>query len=352
MKNTPNTLRVLFTLSLALLAGTTATAHEDHNAIDDMAKAAQVLLASLDADQRELATYKLPVDERENWHFIPKPFEGEKMRGGVTLKAMRPDQRHLAYALLSSGLSHQGYLTATQIMSLERILWELANEAPHRDTLMYYVSIFGKPGSKNWGWRFEGHHLSLNFTVASGKLVSTTPNFFASNPGVILEGPRKGLQVLANEENVARALIQSLSKKQRKDAVISDKAPKDILTSADRTVKHLGDEGIAFGDLKKNQQAKLFELINVYVQRVRGEFAAAELKAIKTAGHDKIIFTWAGGLNKGEGHYYRVQGPTFLLEYANTQNNASHVHSVWRDFNGDFGRDLLKEHYQTDHKGK
>ena len=347
MRNRRSVLVVLLMISMSSLTGATVLAHE---IADEMATAAQVWLDALDVDQRRLATFTLTDGERENWHFIPKPFEGDGMRGGIPLKAMRPDQRHLAQALLASGLSHRGYLTAAQIMSLERVLWELENESPRRDSTRYYVSIFGKPGSKNWGWRFEGHHLSMNFTIANGKLISGTPNFFASNPAVVLQGPRQGLQVLADEENLARELVQSLSQEQRKLAVVEDKAPDDILTSAKPTIEHLGDAGITFNDLKQDQQAHLLRLIEVYVHRVRREFANEQLAAIKAAGHDRIVFAWAGGIDKGQRHYYRVQGPIFLLEYANTQNDANHVHSVWRDFDGDFGRDLLKEHYQTAHQ--
>ncbi len=334
--------------ALALLGGPSASAHE---AADDMATAAQVWLASLTKEQKKTATFELTVPKRENWAFVPKPFEGEKARKGVTIKSMRPDQRHLAYALLSTGLSHRGMLTASQIMSLEYVLWELEN-ADHRDTEMYYVAIFGDPTSDSWAWAFEGHHMSLNFTIADGKVASATPNFFASNPGVIHEGPRKGLKVLAGEEDVARELVKSLSRKQRKTAVFEEKSPKEILTTAEPVVEHLGDAGIAYGDLNKDQQAKLMELIRVYVERVREEVAEEELAAIEKVGLDKIVFAWAGGLEPKEGHYYRVQGPTFLLEYANTQNGAEHVHAVWRDFDGDFGRDVLKEHYQKSHKGE
>lgn len=340
---------ILFSTALLLLSGFHGRAHE---AADDMATAAQVWLASLSEEQKEAATFELTTPAREDWHFIPKPFEGEGVRKGVTLKSMGPDQRHLAYGLLSTGLSHRGMLTATQIMSLEQVLWEMENNDPKRDTQMYYVSIYGDPASGDWAWAFEGHHLSLNFTVAGGKVASVTPNFFASNPGIIHEGPRKGLKVLAVEEDIARELVKSLSEAQRGTAVIEDKAPRDILTSAEPTVEHLGDAGISYGDLTKDQQAKLLELIDVYVKRVRAEVAAEEMEKIKSEGLDKIVFAWAGGFEPKQGHYYRVQGPTFLLEYANTQNGAEHVHAVWRDFDGDFGRDVLKEHYQAHHKAK
>lgn len=341
-----------FSIITALCALAVTPALKAHESATEMAEAAQIWLSMLSEEQKALATYELTDEERENWHFVPKPFEGEEMRGGLTLKDMSVDQRHLAYGLLSSGLSHRGYLTAVQIMSLEQVLWELENNDPKRDTMMYYVSIFGEPGSKSWGWRFEGHHLSLNFTISDGKVVSGTPSFFASNPGEILEGPRKGQRVLAAEEDTARALVKALTEEQRAKAIFQEKAPRDILTSAEPTVTSLGDAGLGWSELDKEQRQQLRELINVYVHRLRPEVAKDDLAAIKEAGMENIVFAWAGGLEKGEQHYYRVQGPTFLLEYANTQNNASHVHAVWRDFEGDFGRDILKEHYQTHHKAE
>lgn len=336
------------TLIAAFLAFAAVPSLTAHEGATEMAEAANLWLATLDEEQKSLATFALTDAERENWHFIPKPFEGEGRRGGLALKDMSAEQRHLAYGLLSSGMSHRGFLTAVQIMSLEQVLWELEND-PKRDTLMYYVSLFGDPGSEAWGWRFEGHHLSLNFTIANGAVVSGTPNFFASNPGEILEGPRKGLRVLAAEEDVARELITSLSAEQRSKTIVEEKAPNDILTAAEPTVTSLGDAGIGWSELEPEQRKKLRELIHVYVHRLRPEVAKEDLAAIKEAGMNKIVFAWAGEVEKGKPHYYRVQGPTFLLEYANTQNNANHVHAVWRDFAGDFGRDLLKEHYQAHH---
>ena len=172
-----------------------------------MAAAAKGFLDNLTDEQKAKAVYKLTDAEREHWIYVPQPFEGEGMRKGLTIKDMRPDQRHLAYALLSTGLSYHGYRTALQIMSLEQVLWELENNAPKRDTQMYYITIFGDPGSKAWGWRFEGHHLSMNFTVADGKVISATPSFFASNPGEVRQGPRAGLRVLAAEEDVQRIRV-------------------------------------------------------------------------------------------------------------------------------------------------
>lgn len=330
---------ILFSAFLALSVSPLSA----HDAAEDMAGAAKSFLLNLDDAQKAKATYQLDGPEREDWYFIPRPFEGEDAREGLPLKEMRGDQRHLAYALLSSGLSHRGFSTALHIMSLEQVLWEM-EQAPKRDTMMYYFSIYGEPGSDHWGWGVEGHHLSINFTIVDGKVVSGTPSFFASNPGNVPEGPRKGLRVLSEEEDVARALVTALDEGQRKVAMVMDKAPRDVLTEAKPKVESLGDAGIAYGDLNKAQVELLNQLIDVYVHRLRPDVADSDLAKIKEAGMDKIVFGWAGGIKMGEPHYYRVQGPTFILEYANTQNNANHVHAVWRDFDGDFGRDVLAEH--------
>lgn len=334
---------------LTILASLATLPGKAHDAADEMAAAAEAFLTNLDDEQRAKATYKLDGPEREEWYFIPRPFEGKDVREGLPLKEMDGSQKHLAYALLSSGMSHRGLSTALQIMSLEQVLWELEQD-PKRDTEMYYFSIYGKPGSKNWAWAVEGHHLSVNFTIANGEVVSGTPSFFASNPGEVLEGPRKGLRVLAGEEDVARSLISALSEEQRKTAIVMDKAPRDILTAAKPTVEALENVGIPYGELERKQEKLLNQLIHVYVHRLRTDVADSDLEKIKEAGMENIRFAWAGGIEKGDPHYYRVQGPTFILEYANTQNNANHVHAVWRDFDGDFGRDVLAEHYKEHHK--
>lgn len=340
--------RFLILFSFAALICGRATAHD---VAADMADAANAWLSTLSDEQKAKAVFDWSNPDREDWHFIPKPFEGEGMRGGLPMKEQRADQRHLAYALLNTGLSSDGFTTAVDIMSLEHVLWEIEN-APKRDTEMYYFSIFGTPGSKNWSWTVEGHHLSLNFTVADGKLVSGTPCFFGSNPAEIKEGPRKGFRALGAEEDAGRSLVKSLSDEQKAMAIYDKTAPKDVLTSADSKVSSLGDAGIPYTKLKDEQKKALSSLIDIYIHRLRPEVADEELAEINKVGLDKVLFAWAGGIEKGDPHYYRVQGPTFLLEYDDTQNGANHIHAVWRDFDGDFGRDLLKEHYQAYHKAK
>lgn len=313
-----------------------------HPVAEAMTDAANKFLAGLTPEQRAKATFDWKSDERENWHYIPKD------RKGLTVKEMSPEQRILAFALLASGLSHQGYAKATNVMSLESVLAVMEGPGRRfpRDPELYYFSVFGKPeATGTWSWRVEGHHFSANFTLVQGRYLASTPSFLGSNPAEVRQGPRKGLRVLAHEEDIARKLVKSLNEDQRKLAVFNSVAPKEILTEAKRHITALESAGIAAAKLNPAQTTLLLDVIKEYVQRVRPELADEDLKKIQTAGMDKIYFAWAGGVEKGEGHYYRVQGPTFLLEYDNTQNDNNHIHAVWRDFDGDFGEDLLKKHY-------
>ncbi|HWN96290.1 MAG TPA: DUF3500 domain-containing protein [Methylomirabilota bacterium] len=320
-----------------------ATFCRAHVAGEEMAAAANKFLEALTPEQRAKTTFELKSDERHNWHFIPK------VRQGLTLKDMTPAQRANAHALLRAGLSAHGYEKATNIISLEGILKEI--EGPRgamvRDNELYYFSIFGKPEpSGTWGWRVEGHHFSQNFTIVKGELFSGTPSFMGTNPAEVRQGPRKGLRVLADDEDLGRALVKSFDDGQRKTVVFEEKAPADIITAAKRKVMPLETAGLPSSKMTKEQSAQLQKLVKAYVNRLRGDVAEMDLKRIEKAGWDKVYFAWAGGTEKGDPHYYRVQGPTFLIEYDNTQNNANHVHAVWRDFDNDFGEDLLRKHYQ------
>ncbi len=337
------------TLLVALLAFALAPISRAHVAGEEMAAAANKFLESLRPEQRAKATFELKGDERLDWHFIPK------VRKGLTLKDMSEAQRTLAHALLRSGLSAHGYAKTTNIISLEDILkvLEAGKGTMVRDHELYYFSIFGTPSATGtWGWRMEGHHYSQNFTVVKGELFSGTPSFMGTNPGEVRSGPRKGLRVLAEEEDLGRALVKSLNDEQRKAAIFDTKAPADIITVAKRKVTPLETAGIAAPKLDAAQTARLQALVKTYVGRLRGDLADADFAKIQKQGWEKVYFAWAGGLEKGEPHYYRVQGPTFLIEYDNTQNDANHVHAVWRDFDNDFGEDLLRKHYAEMPHGK
>jgi len=337
--NTFRPLVALFILAQLTVARAVASPQEE------MTQAANNLLAALTPDQMTKATYEFKADERFDWHFIPRE------RKGLPFKEMTPAQQRLAHALLASGMSQRGYAKATTIMSLEDILRELEQgKGPARDPERYFVTIFGRPDAKGtWGWRVEGHHISLNFTLVKGEFTSVTPSFLGTNPAEVKDGPRKGLRVLAAEEDLGRQLIKSLNDDQKKTAIYTNAAPHEIVTGNDRKARELTPMGVAAAKMNKAQNELLWQLVQEYVRRYRSELADEDLKKIEKAGRSKIHFAWAGSLEVGQGHYYRVQGPTFLLEYDDTQNNANHIHAVWRDLENDFGEDLLRKHYEQYH---
>jgi hypothetical protein len=263
---------------------------------------------------------------------------------------MDEKQRTLARALLASGLSERGLLQAESVMALERVLRAMEH-ATHRDETLYYFTVFGHPSAKEtWGWRVEGHHLSVNFTIVDGHTISATPNFVGANPGEVrIPGPQAGQRVLAAEEDLGRAFVTSLTEEQRHQAIVSDQAPGDILTRNDRQAKAPEPTGLGYAAMTADQQVRFRALVGLYANRLRHEVAEAELQKINDSGWNHLSFAWAGSLQPGVGHYYRIQSPDFVIEYDNTQNNANHIHTVWRDFAGDFGRDLLQEHYREAH---
>jgi len=309
------------------------------------ADAARAFLASLTPEQRAQATFDFQNDERFAWHYIPKE------RKGLPLRDMTPTQKQLAHALLAAGLSQRGYIKATTIMSLDEILKVMENgKGPRRDPEGYFFSVFGEPSDTGtWGYRVEGHHLSQNFTITNGK-VEDGPSFFGTNPAEVLDGPRKGLRVLAREDDLGRDVIQSLTPEQKNAAIVSKEAPKDILTEASRKAALAGQpSGIQISKLTAHQRELLDNLLGEYSNNVPSDMAEARKAEIKSAGNN-LYFAWAGGVEARQPHYYRIQSPKFLVEFDDTQDNANHIHSVWRDFDGDFGLDLLKEHYQTSHR--
>ena len=336
------------TFALTLVFSTSALAHPDQTAAD-MANAANAFLATLKPEQIAKATFELNDTNRTRWHFVPTEMHP---RHGLSFREMQQDQQHMAYALLASVLSARGLQKTAQIMSLEQILHDANPKGRFaRDPKWYFISIFGKPSVKGtWGWRFEGHHLSLSFTVVDGHIGGLTPSFLGTNPGKVLDGPRKGLQVLATEEKIARALTRSLNAEQRKVAVVDEKAPADIITKADRKARRLEPLGLAASEMNKKQFTQLWTLIEEYLRNYRPDLAEEGLKHLEGLDLKMIHFAWAGSLESGKGHYYRIQAPDFLIEYDNTQNGANHVHCVVRDLKRDFGEDLLRQHYEQHHK--
>jgi hypothetical protein len=340
MRLTP---RIVFA-GVALLLSVTLSRAADPAA--DMLKAAQAFLASLSPEQKAKTVFPFAHAERENWIFVPHA------RQGLPLKAMSDTQRELALALLRSALSAGGVTRVESIRALENVLKEIEgpNGAMVRDPMLHYVTLFGAPGDRaTWGWRYEGHHVSLNFTIINGRLAAVTPSFLGDNPAEVRSGPLAGRRTLPEEEDLGRALVKSLDEAERRIAIFSDKAPGEIITSNNQRIDPLSPAGLAVAQMTPAQRDQLLALVNVYIGRYRADIGGDALAKIMAAGWEKVHFAWAGGLEKGQGHYYRIQGPTFLVEYDNTQNNANHIHTVWRDFNGDFGRDVLAEHYAEEH---
>jgi len=342
--------RLLLSVACVLLAGAGAMLAAERSS-SAMADAATAFLASLTPEQRQKAVFPVEGDELTHWNFIPtETFP----RNGLTVKEMTDAQRGLAHNLMKAGLSQRGYVTATSIMQLEEVLGALEQrdrdggrqaEGFRRDPVRYFFSVFGTPSKKQtWGWRVEGHHVSLHFTVVNGTMVASSPSMFGSNPAEVLDGPKKGTRILAAEEDTARALLMALDASQRTQAVINGVAPNEIVTTNKVAVSPLSPVGIQASAMTAAQRDLLMKVIDVYAGFMADDIAAERLEKIKKAGTEKIAFAWAGAAERGQKHYYRIQGPTFLIEYDNAQNDGNHIHSVWRDFNGDFGRDLLREH--------
>jgi uncharacterized protein DUF3500 len=317
--------------------------HVGH-AVSLMTECANRFLAALDDNQRGKATFPFDADERMNWHFIPKE------RKGLPLREMSPYQKHLASALLAAGLSQTGYIKAVTIMSLEDVLKIMEKDTgERRDPEKYYFSVFGTPAnSGTWGYRIEGHHLSQNYTVVNGEAIDG-PSFFGCNPAEVRQGPRKGLRTLAGEDDLSIELIHTLDEQQQKVAVVEPTAYKDILTAASRKAALQGQpSGLSASKMNSRQFDALMALMEEYARNVPDELAEQRMAQINKAARN-IYFAWSGGINSSDPRYYRVQTPSFLIEFDDTQDNANHIHSVWRDFNGDFGEDLLQRHYSASH---
>ena len=331
---------VLLALGAMALAGGPLPAEAAPEGAPTMAKAATSFLATLDPARRAKARLPFNSAERLNWNFVPRE------RQGVPIKQMSPEERQAALALLKSSLSARGFGKVETIVHLEEVLFAISGSAV-RDPGLYYFTVFGEPSERGaWGWRYEGHHVSLNWTVVDGRVVASTPQFLGANPAEVRDGPMKGTRALAAEEDLGRALVKSLSAGQRSEAVLSKNAPEDILTGDSREAAIQEDKGISYGKLTQEQQGLLLSLIQEYAAAQPPAVALARLARVK-AELPNVKFAWMGGLEKGQGHYYRIQGSTFLIEYDNTQNNANHIHCVWREFKGDWGNDLLAEHYRT-----
>jgi len=338
---------VLFVCAAAL-----GLAYHEARLEEVMAQSAQHFLNALTPEQTPKSQLAFDAADRTLWHFVPdNSFEQTHghPRPGLTFGELEPYQRRLADALLSSGLSKAGFRKAVTIMSLEDVLRRAEKDtAGRRDPMRYHVSIFGKPAPDGtWAWRVEGHHVSVNYTIKNGQIVSSTPSFFGSNPHEVREGPRSGLRVLAREEDLARKLVMSFNEEQRKTAVVDGKAYRDILTAFQTRAKLENQPpGIQASKLTAQQYETLVAVLEEYAYNMPLEVAEKRMKQVRDTAKDKLLFAWAGSIEPGQGDYYRIQSPAFLVEYDNTQNTNNHSHTVWRDFNGDFGFDALAMHHR------
>jgi hypothetical protein len=312
--------------------------------------AAKNFVATLDASQRTLTLFPFDSEERFNFHYFPIDD-----RKGLPLDKMSESQKTLAMKLLSSCVADNTVKKINDIIELENILKVLENRKPDdhfRDPGKYHIAIFGVPGEKNiWGWRFEGHHVSFHFSAKDNSLVAGTPGFLGSNPAIVPDGAQKGKEILKDEKEDALKLLRSFSAEQLKKAVVSSEAPGDIITRIDRKAMIDDPKGLTYAEMTDRQREDFLQLIRLYVTRYKKDFADNMLNEIKTAGLDKLRFAWAGETETGIGHphYYRIVGPTIIIEYDNTQNNANHVHTVVRDRLHDYGGDQLLEHYKKGH---
>lgn len=313
-----------------------------------MAAAATAFLDTLDAPQRQKAALDFADEaERTNWHYVPRP------RQGLPIKEMDADQRRLALALVDTGLGPEARRTLRTIMGLEDVLAQVEGPGRRfpRDPELYYLSVFGDPsGQQPWGWRFEGHHISLNNTLVGDCHVAGMPVFFGSNPAQVRHGELEGLRALRQEEDLGRQLLFELDGEQQRQAIVNAEAPPDIITqNAPYVTDQVAPEGLRAADMNAGQRQLLDALIATYVRRLPEELAEAELARIEAEDRQEVRFAWAGARERGGPHYYRVQGPSYLAEYDNTQNDANHIHAVWRDLGNDFGADILRRHYKQDH---
>jgi hypothetical protein len=315
-------------------------------------EAALAFLGSLPDSTRPVATLPFDQDERRRWFFVPTSLVPGG-RHGLPLERMTPAQRDAAWRLLETALSPNGFVTARAIAENESLLHRIENENPPsgqrliRDPLHYWVSIFGTPGDEEpWGWRFEGHHLSVNVTRGGPDGTSVTPLFMGANPHRVPSGPTAGARLLAREEDVARELLALFDPAQRARAIAGDTTHREILTRNDPVARQLPTQGLPAAEMTAPQRAKLRELLEVYAHRLTPTHARQQLARIDEVGFERLYFVWSGSTDIGRAHYYRIHGPTVLVEYDNSQNNANHSHTVWRDLENDFGGDLLRRHYE------
>ncbi len=315
-----------------------------HASTAGMTKAAKRFVESLSGDQRDKTVYEYMDGERIFWYYPPVN------RHGLALRDMDDDQRQLAYSLMETGLTQESFEKAKLIIEHEAVLGPIEKEAGVisfvRDPDLYYWTLFGDPGSDSepWGWRVEGHHISLNFSLWGDRFISMTPFFYGANPAEVRKGPKKGLRILDDREDLGFELMNSLDKGQTSTATIYAEAPYDILTYNSSHVSLPPEEGLRASKMNDTQKGILRNLVKVYVDEVRSDMAEDKWARLEEEGFDGLHWAWGGPVEKGKQNYYRIHGGNFVVEYDNRQNDGNHIHSVWRDIDNDFANDVLREH--------
>jgi hypothetical protein len=318
-----------------------------------MAEAALDFLGSLNEQQRRLAQLPFGDDRRYVWDYRPPE---STPRNGLRLINMTQEQQRKAMAVVDIGMSVRGARQVREIYDLEVPLLAQEKESMRvtpfiRHPEHYAFCVFGDPnGTKPWAWHVGGHHIALHFTVIDGDRMACVPLFFGANPAEVHHGPTTGQRTLAEEEDLARALVTGLPEQLKQTAIVSETAFPDILTDKYRIANMFAPpRGLLFAQMDGDSRGLLTRLVRHYVDRTNEELARITWASIERGGLDTITFAWTGGTARGQGHYYAIKSPTFLIEYDNTQNEANHIHSVLREVTGDWGEDLIASHYAESH---
>jgi len=323
--------------AVALLPFGTASA-QTVDAAQRIADAANRFLISLDEGQRQKVMIAFDSANRLDWHYIPRS------RPGLALGEMRQNQADAARALFASVLNQRGLELLDGVRLLEGVLRE--QQGSFRDPARYYVSVFGTPGRFPWGWRFEGHHLSLNVALPAAGHVSVTPFFTGAHPATVRDGPNRGFRLLGASEDIARQIMADLNEQQRQAATIANRSFGEIVASPQREQDLGSPKGLLLGEMTGAQRTLVEALMDRFLGTLAADLLAQQKQRVMQQGLASFRFAWAGSLTPGEAHYFRVHGPVTLIEHDNTQNGANHVHAVWRDLAADFGRDALADHYR------